>query len=155
MKPNLIIFYQIFAFRCDNVLPRRHQVPPYVFVFMCCASYRIHSIYVLRMFNDPVAMVFLFIAINYFIDDSWAQGCFFYRQAACRRLVLRLVEWNPVDVQSPNYIDSEGLIQIRWSPIHQELVRTLVELCKTTWTFKLTNSPIELIKYIFLVGVHA
>lgn len=51
------------------------MVPPYVLFFMCCASYRIHSIYTLRLFNDPVAMLFLYLAINLFIRDKWGMGC--------------------------------------------------------------------------------
>lgn len=55
------------------------QVPPYVFFFMCCASYRIHSIFVLRLFNDPVAMAILFLAVNLFLEDHWSWGCFCFR----------------------------------------------------------------------------
>ncbi|CAM9277760.1 unnamed protein product [Lampetra planeri] len=55
-------------------------VPPYVFFFMCCASYRIHSIFVLRLFNDPVAMMLLFGAVNLFLDGYWTLGCGIYRQ---------------------------------------------------------------------------
>ena len=31
------------------------------------------------MFNDPVAMLFLYIAINFFIVDYWMSGCAFFR----------------------------------------------------------------------------
>ncbi|PIN97499.1 hypothetical protein AB205_0113470 [Aquarana catesbeiana] len=55
------------------------MVPPYVFFFMCCASYRVHSIFLLRLFNDPVAMVILFLSINLILQDHWSWGCIFYR----------------------------------------------------------------------------
>ena len=63
------------------------QVPPYVFFFMCCASYRIHSIYILRMFNDPVAMFFMYIAIDLFLVNRWSLGCFMYRLVCMKRLL--------------------------------------------------------------------
>ena len=66
-----VYYYYFFSFLL--------QVPPYVYLFMCCASYRIHSIYILRLFNDPVAMLFLYMAINLFLMDKWALGCFMYR----------------------------------------------------------------------------
>ncbi|PIO28409.1 hypothetical protein AB205_0137460 [Aquarana catesbeiana] len=45
---------------------------------MCCASYRVHSIFLLRLFNDPVAMVILFLSINLILQDHWSWGCIFY-----------------------------------------------------------------------------
>lgn len=58
------------------------QVPPYAFFFMCCTSYRIHSIFILRLFNDPVAMLFLYLAVNCFLSDRWNLGCFMFRYAS-------------------------------------------------------------------------
>uniref|UniRef100_A0A8C2R9T2 Dol-P-Man:Man(5)GlcNAc(2)-PP-Dol alpha-1,3-mannosyltransferase n=1 Tax=Capra hircus TaxID=9925 RepID=A0A8C2R9T2_CAPHI len=51
------------------------KVPPFVFFFMCCASYRVHSIFVLRLFNDPVAMVLLFLSVNLLLAQHWSWGC--------------------------------------------------------------------------------
>ncbi|XP_064642430.1 dol-P-Man:Man(5)GlcNAc(2)-PP-Dol alpha-1,3-mannosyltransferase-like isoform X2 [Lineus longissimus] len=61
-----------------NIYRKARKVPPYVFFFMCCASYRIHSIYILRLFNDPVAMIFLYAAINLMISNQWAWACILY-----------------------------------------------------------------------------
>lgn len=55
------------------------QVPPFVFFFMCCASYRVHSIFVLRLFNDPVAMVLLFLSVNLILAQRWSWGCCCFR----------------------------------------------------------------------------
>lgn len=70
---------QYYLFRSKFYL----QVPPYAFVFMCCASYRIHSIYILRLFNDPVAMFFMYLAVCCFLRDRWAIGCLIYRCVHC------------------------------------------------------------------------
>jgi alpha-1,3-mannosyltransferase len=41
-------------------------------------SYRIHSIYSLRLFNDPIAVLFFYIALNLFLDRRWTLGSIFY-----------------------------------------------------------------------------
>lgn len=66
------------------------KVPPFVFFFMCCASYRIHSIYILRLFNDPVAMLFCYIAVYLFITHYWNAGCFFFSIAVSIKMNVLL-----------------------------------------------------------------
>jgi alpha-1,3-mannosyltransferase len=48
-------------------------------VFLCLTSYRVHSIYSLRLFNDPVAMFLLYAAVNLFISGKWTFGSVFFR----------------------------------------------------------------------------
>uniref|UniRef100_A0A8C5M8Z9 Dol-P-Man:Man(5)GlcNAc(2)-PP-Dol alpha-1,3-mannosyltransferase n=1 Tax=Leptobrachium leishanense TaxID=445787 RepID=A0A8C5M8Z9_9ANUR len=67
------------------------KVPPYVFFFMCCASYRVHSIFLLRLFNDPVAMAILFLSINLMLQDRWNWGCFFYSLAVSVKMNILLL----------------------------------------------------------------
>ena len=55
------------------------KIPPYGLAFMTLISYRVHSIFVLRLFNDPVAMLFLYAALNLFADDFWTMGSIFFR----------------------------------------------------------------------------
>eukprot|EP01135_Chromosphaera_perkinsii_P007547 Nk52_evm3s914 gene=Nk52_evmTU3s914 len=46
------------------------KTPPYVLVLLSLTSRRVHSIFVLRLFNDPVAMLFLYISIAIFMHSS-------------------------------------------------------------------------------------
>ncbi|RXN05311.1 dol-P-Man:Man(5) c(2)-PP-Dol alpha-1,3-mannosyltransferase [Labeo rohita] len=87
------VFYLITLLLVFRIYHRTKKVPPYVFFFVCCASYRIHSIFVLRLFNDPVAMMLLFGAINLFLDGRWTLGCALYRQLV---LGLPFLLVNPV-----------------------------------------------------------
>ena len=57
-----------------RILLRSEKLPPYALAFLSLASYRVHSIFVLRLFNDPVAMLLLYAAVNAFIDDRWSVG---------------------------------------------------------------------------------
>lgn len=53
---------------------KSRKIPPYVVVLSIFTSYRIHSIYSLRLFNDPIAVLFLYAAINLFLDRKWTFG---------------------------------------------------------------------------------
>ncbi|KAF7222680.1 3- mannosyltransferase [Nothobranchius furzeri] len=83
-------FYLITLLLVFRVYYRTKKVPPYVFFFVCCASYRIHSIFVLRLFNDPVAMMLLFAAVNLFLDGHWTLGCGVYSLAVSVKMNVLL-----------------------------------------------------------------
>lgn len=75
------IFIGIYLLQLCLVLRiyiKTKKVPPYVLVITILTSYRIHSIYVLRLFNDPIAVLFLYAALNFFVDSKWYLGSIFY-----------------------------------------------------------------------------
>uniref|UniRef100_A0A667WT39 Dol-P-Man:Man(5)GlcNAc(2)-PP-Dol alpha-1,3-mannosyltransferase n=1 Tax=Myripristis murdjan TaxID=586833 RepID=A0A667WT39_9TELE len=84
------VFYLITLLLVFRIYCRTKKVPPYVFFFVCCASYRIHSIFVLRLFNDPVAMMLLFGAVNLFLDGRWTLGCGLYSLAVSVKMNVLL-----------------------------------------------------------------
>ena len=57
---------------------------------MCCTSYRIHSIYILRLFNDPIAMMMLYVAVNLFLSNRWTLGCIAYSLAVSIKMNILL-----------------------------------------------------------------
>lgn len=69
---------------------KSHKVPPIVLVLTTFTSYRIHSIYVLRLFNDPVAVLFLYLAINLFIEQKWSLGSIFFSIAVSVKMNILL-----------------------------------------------------------------
>ncbi|KNC78941.1 hypothetical protein SARC_08648 [Sphaeroforma arctica JP610] len=69
---------------------RTKRVPPGVLVIMSFASYRIHSIFVLRLFNDPVAMLFAYGSFLLFLYDYWDLGCFVYSLAVSIKMNVLL-----------------------------------------------------------------
>ncbi|KAJ3055088.1 dolichyl-P-Man:Man(5)GlcNAc(2)-PP-dolichol alpha-1,3-mannosyltransferase [Rhizophlyctis rosea] len=54
-------------------LYKRAKIPPYV-ICLLSISKRLHSIYALRLFNDPVAMLPLYICILLMIKGKWTQA---------------------------------------------------------------------------------
>ncbi|KAH8681188.1 glycosyltransferase family 58 protein [Xylariales sp. PMI_506] len=68
----------------------RAKVPPYVFPLLI-ASKRLHSIFVLRCFNDCFAVLFLWLAIFCFQRRSWTLGAVAYAWGLGIKMSLLLV----------------------------------------------------------------
>lgn len=60
---------------------KSRRIPPFVLCLICLSSYRVHSIFLLRLFNDPIAILLLFGALNFFISQQWLPGCVLYSLA--------------------------------------------------------------------------
>lgn len=84
------VLYVILLALVFRIYARTKKVPPYVIILMCCTSYRIHSIFILRLFNDPVAMMLLFASINAFLDDRWYLGSVLYSVAVSIKMNILL-----------------------------------------------------------------
>ncbi|EDQ86468.1 uncharacterized protein MONBRDRAFT_38469 [Monosiga brevicollis MX1] len=66
---NLLVITALYA---------KARMPPYLFLWLSGAAFRIHSIFVLRLFNDPIAMLCLYIALWFFLEKRWSLGSFFF-----------------------------------------------------------------------------
>lgn len=66
------------------------QVPPYMFPLLILSK-RLHSIFVLRCFNDCFAVFFLWLAIFFFQRRSWALGGLAYTLGLGIKMTLLLV----------------------------------------------------------------
>ncbi|KAI4498497.1 hypothetical protein M0802_006432 [Mischocyttarus mexicanus] len=83
----LYILLLVLVFR---IYSKTKKTPPYVLILMCFTSYRIHSIFVLRLFNDPIAMILLFLSLNAFLDDYWYLGSIIYSLAISVKMNILL-----------------------------------------------------------------
>lgn len=70
--------YLITLFIVFQLYRHYSQAPPFVLIFMCLTSYRVHSIYVLRLFNDTIAILFLYLSLLSFTGQKWIRGSIFY-----------------------------------------------------------------------------
>ena len=73
------VFYLTTIMLVFRLTIRTKRVPAYMIAVMCLTSRRIHSIYILRLFNDPVAMLLLYAALNMYCDGWWTFGSLLYR----------------------------------------------------------------------------
>lgn len=55
------------------------KVPPYVLVLLFFTSYRVHSIFMLRLFNDCVAVTLFHASLLMFVRKRWTFGCSLFR----------------------------------------------------------------------------
>lgn len=73
-----------------RIYSKTKKVPPYSLVLATLTSYRIHSIYVLRLFNDPIAMLLLYASLNLFISSRWTLGSVLYSLAVSVKMNILL-----------------------------------------------------------------
>ncbi len=63
---------------------------PAWFCALLLFSKRIHSIYMLRMFNDCIAVLFGYIAVSFFLSKHWRVGSVFYSLAVSVKMNMLL-----------------------------------------------------------------
>ena len=73
-----------------RILVRTEKVPPYILALMSLTSYRVHSIFILRLFNDPVAVFFLYAALNLFMDQRYSLGSLLFSLAVSVKMNILL-----------------------------------------------------------------
>uniref|UniRef100_A0A336MWU3 dolichyl-P-Man:Man5GlcNAc2-PP-dolichol alpha-1,3-mannosyltransferase n=1 Tax=Culicoides sonorensis TaxID=179676 RepID=A0A336MWU3_CULSO len=87
------IFMWLYLIQMKLVLrlyTKSRKVPPYVLVITAFTSYRVHSIYVLRLFNDPIAVLFMYAALNLFMDQKWTLGSVMFSVAVSIKMNILL-----------------------------------------------------------------
>ncbi len=82
--------YMVFMSTVFAVYKNSKKVPNMAYLIMCLTSHRIHSIFVLRLFNDPIAMLFLYAAILCFILRFWRLGCMAFSTAVAIKMNIIL-----------------------------------------------------------------
>ncbi|XP_050690954.1 lethal(2)neighbour of tid protein-like isoform X2 [Eriocheir sinensis] len=121
---------------------KSQKLPPYVLLVLCCTSYRVHSILVLRLFNDSVAMLFLFGAMNLFIENHWVMASVVYSLAVSVKMNILL--FAPALLLA--YLRCLGL----WGTVKQLSICAVVQLALGA-PFLLAN-PIGYLRMAFDLG---
>nr|ACO10203.1 Dolichyl-P-Man:Man5GlcNAc2-PP-dolichyl mannosyltransferase [Caligus rogercresseyi] len=85
-----IVAYLVLLASVFRLIIRSRKVPPFGLVLMSLTSYRIHSIFVLRLFNDPLAMILAYIALNLFVSNQWSLGSIFFSLAVSIKMNILL-----------------------------------------------------------------
>jgi alpha-1,3-mannosyltransferase len=86
------IFYLLYlanAYVVMAIYRESRGVPPWTLVLLCL-SRRVHSIFVLRCFNDCFAMFFLYIAVLLLVRDRWTWGCVWFSLAVSIKMNVLL-----------------------------------------------------------------
>ncbi|KAG0253141.1 dolichyl-P-Man:Man(5)GlcNAc(2)-PP-dolichol alpha-1,3-mannosyltransferase [Mortierella polycephala] len=81
--------YLITLIMVFTIYSKDAAVPPYVIIPLCLSK-RLHSIYVLRLFNDPVAMFFLYAATLAFLNKRWTLSSIFFSVAVSIKMNILL-----------------------------------------------------------------
>ncbi|OQV12089.1 Dol-P-Man:Man(5)GlcNAc(2)-PP-Dol alpha-1,3-mannosyltransferase [Hypsibius exemplaris] len=83
------IYIAMLALVFRLYIKTRH-IAPYVLVIMSLTSFRIHSLFVLRLFNDCVAMLLFYGSANLFVGNRWLTGCLLFSSAVSVKMSVLL-----------------------------------------------------------------
>ena len=75
-----MIFIGVYVLHLAVVLAvyvRARVIPPWALATLCLSK-RVHSIFVLRLFNDCIAMLFAYVAVLLFQSRRWVTGTFVF-----------------------------------------------------------------------------
>lgn len=87
----IFLFLYLFQLYLSfQIYIKTKKVPPYALILTTLTSYRIHSIFVLRLFNDPIAVLLFYISLNCFLANKWKTGSLFYSLAVSVKMNILL-----------------------------------------------------------------
>lgn len=85
-----LALYLLQTFLFQRILLKTCKVPPYALIIGFLTSYRIHSIFVLRLFNDPIAVILFYVSLNLFLSGKWKLGSLVYSLAVSVKMNILL-----------------------------------------------------------------
>ncbi|CAG9770825.1 unnamed protein product [Ceutorhynchus assimilis] len=85
-----LVLYLLQTLLIHRIYRITAKVPPYALILTTLTSFRIHSIFVLRLFNDPVAVLLFYISLNLFVSDRWRLGSVFFSLAVSVKMNILL-----------------------------------------------------------------
>ena len=78
---------------CIGLLARSYQrskTMPWWGIFLLMCSRRVHGIFVLGLFNDCWAVLFLVVSLHFLLKDKWITGCIFFSLAVSIKMNILL-----------------------------------------------------------------
>lgn len=85
-----LVLHMVQIHLVQRIFRKTLKLPPYALILSTLASYRIHSIFVLRLFNDPIAVLLFYVSLNLFISNKWYLGSLFYSLAVSVKMNILL-----------------------------------------------------------------
>ena len=82
-------FYLMLLMLVFMVYVKSSSFPPLLFPLLCLSK-RVHSIFMLRMFNDGIAILLFYLALLLFIQKFWKSGCVFFSLAVSIKMNILL-----------------------------------------------------------------
>lgn len=85
-----LVFYMLQLFFSFQIYVKTKKIPPYALILTTLTSYRIHSIFVLRLFNDPIAVLLFYASLHCFLANRWTLGSLFFSLAVSVKMNILL-----------------------------------------------------------------